>query len=195
MKYLLAFFLILFSGCSAKYKVVKEYNLPQDSENSKICIGLCQTKKIDCQTKCKSEFDICKIEANKVAQKNYEDEVKLYTAKLESYVNDMSSINVNYIYDPFFYDPYYYNQSIFLSGYPYYYAPYPRAIFHQSAPMRAKPRKPSLEREQLKAQMKLCNIDCGCNNNYDDCFRGCGGVISHKKICIENCPNEDKKTK
>ncbi len=190
MRYLLIFLLIFFTACSAKYKVVKEYTPPQtEGEADKICISLCQTKQTACQTKCRSEFETCKIEADKIAEKNYEDAVKLYTTQLEAYVNNMSNINISYMYDPFFYDPYYNHESIFLSGYPYHYGPYPKTIFHQSAPMQRKPRKPSLEREKLKSQMKLCNIDCGCKNSYDGCFRGCGGIISHKKICIENCPD------
>ena len=189
MKYLSIFILLFFTACSAKYKIVKEYTPPQTNETDKICVSVCQTKRTACQSSCKAKFETCKIEADKVAQKNYEDEVKFYTAKLENYVNNMSSINMSYIYDPFFYDPFYYNHhSLLLSGYPYQYGIYPRTIFHQSTPIRPKPRKPSLEREQLKAQMKLCHIDCGCKNEYDGCFRGCGGIIFHKKICIENCP-------
>ncbi len=189
MRYLVTFVIIFFTACSAKYKVVKEYTPPQDSEANKICVSLCQTKETDCQSKCKREFNSCKIEANKVAQKNYEDELKLYTARLEAYVENMSNAQISYMYDPFFYDPYYYDNPLFFRGDPYRYGIYPRAMFYQSAPMLPKPKKPSLEKEQLKAQMKLCHIDCGCKKSYDSCFRGCGGIISHKKICIENCPD------
>ena len=191
MKHLtIIFILLFFTACTAKYKVVKEYIPPKESEESQICISLCQTKKTACQDKCKAEFEVCKIKADRVAQENYENEMKFYTAKLENYVNNMSNINISYMYDPFFYDPFYDHHSIFWGGYPYYYDPYyPRAMFYNYAPIRSKPKKPSLEREKLKAQMKLCNIDCGCRNEYDGCFRGCGGIISHKKICIENCPD------
>ena len=48
------------------------------------------------------------------------------------------------------------------------------------------PVRPSFE-QILVNQQSFCTTNCGCEQTYDNCFVGCGGVVIPHKICVENC--------
>ena len=191
MRYMILIFWIVFlSACSPKYKTVKEYMAPKvANENSSVCLGLCQNKKSSCKSKCKRAFDSCKIKAHKTADKRYKEKMDGYVKALEDYAQraQQNDFDLNFAY-------------IGPIGYPYYNrSPYYRDRFFMDSMfwyeprfnyLGAKPKKPSLEAETLKAESEICDLDCGCSDGFDECFIGCGGSILNKKVCIENCPDE-----
>ncbi len=192
MKYLLLVLsLLFFSACSPKYKIVKEYHPPQltDSSNTSVCLGLCETKRSACKQKCESTFNSCKVKAHRIALQRYNKKMQDYTKQLENYVD---AVDDNGFESRFIFMNYGY-------GYPYYYYPRPYGYanslfwydpmpYYGSYRSRPKPKKPSLEQENLKAEAEFCDLDCGCTHTFDTCYTGCGGTIVSKKLCIENCP-------
>jgi len=193
MKYILLIASILFlSACSPKYKVVKEYHPPKLSQDTQVsvCLGLCENKKTACASQCEATFSECKVNAHRVAKKRYAVKMQKYTAQLEAYVDEMNMNHFDIHFQPMGYYGYpfyslHYDRSL---GYGYanklfWYDPMP---YYSYAP---KPAKPSLAQEKLKAEAELCELDCGCTQSFDSCYRGCGGEVVSKKICIENCPN------
>ncbi len=193
MKYIiLVFSMLFFTACSPKYKVVKEYHPPKiaNSSESAICVGVCDSVRNACLTKCESAFSSCKVKAHRIANQRYAAKMQKYTTQLESYVNNI---------DDYRFDRGFMNFSYVGYGYPYYYNPryhgyanslfwYDPMPFYTDTYLPPKPKKPSLEQEKLKAEAEFCDLDCGCTQKFDNCYTGCGGQIVSKKICIENCP-------
>jgi hypothetical protein len=176
---------LFFLGCSPKYKVVNEYVSPK-TESGKVCLGECQKQYGNCKEICKANFDICKVKADETAKANYESKMQQYLVLQERYIDDMEmyqlEIDLMYGFNGFGY------------GYGYgYNGYYPHSIF-MMRPMPlfrpVRPRKPSLAQEIQLAEMKMCQIDCGCTKSYDNCFIGCGGEVKTSRHCIENCPSD-----
>ncbi len=185
MRYIIvSLIVLLFSACSPKYKVVKEYKIPEASTNS---IKSCQYKRDSCKTNCQAKFASCRLKADRVAKERYEQKMKIYVKELEDYAREVEmyelEMELNY-FEPFGY-PY-------CRAAPFYGGGFYRGVFWRDPRMYigAKPQKPSLEQERLKAQSEICQLDCGCERLYDDCFMSHGGKIINKKICIKNCPDD-----
>jgi len=179
-KILLIPILFLFVACVPRYKIVKEYYPPKESSS----LDSCKLKEQSCQDRCKANFDRCKIKADKEAEKLYKQKMKEYVNELEVYANLVDRYNFDREFD--YYDPFFYGSRYCMVD-PF----FRRPLWHE--PMfylPNRPVKPSLEQEKLKSESKMCQLDCGCHDLYDECFLSFGGVIKNKKICIKNCPNE-----
>jgi len=192
MKYIIVMFsMLLMTACSPKYKIVKEYHPPKiaNSSESAICLGVCESAKKACLSQCEASFSSCKVKAHRIAKQRYAAKMQKYTQALENYVNTIHDYRfergfINFSYAGYGY-PYYYNPRYY--GYAnslFWYDPMP---FYVDSYLPPKPKKPSLEREKLKAEAEFCDLDCGCAQKFDSCYIGCGGEVVHKKVCIENC--------
>ncbi len=183
MKYVILFFtLIFFSACTPKYKTTYSY-IPPATPNAQACVKECGEKLATCKALCKSNFEICAKKAEQIGKKNYEQKMQGYYRALEQYTRQMEMYQMQR--DLFWYDDfYYYDRGI---GF---YAPFGPRLLLGPSPAYTYPRpvKPNLQQEILQAQLKNCRIDCKCTDAYDNCFRGCGGKVVQKKVCIENCP-------
>ena len=185
MKYLLLFStLLIFSACTSKYKTLYTYSQPV-LQTQKDCIETCAQKRTICRSICKSNFDICRLKAVKIAKKQYQKKLQNYYKALETYANQAQMNNLeNELY---FYNDFYYPGR----GYGYWgpFGPYwawnPRPMYTIQKPV-----KPSLQQEIQRVELQECQIDCKCQTSYDKCFTSCGGKITSKKICIQNCPHE-----
>ena len=186
MKYLLLVLgIVFFTACTPKYKIIHTYSAPQ-SEGAKACVATCQEKLATCKALCKANFDVCKIKAEQIGKRRYNEKLKSYYQALENYANQVQQYNMDREF--YFYNDFYYY------GGPYgYRGPFgPYWTWGPPTPMYTlrKPVKPNLEQEIQLAQMQHCQIDCKCQNSYEQCFQSCGGKVISKKVCIENCPNE-----
>ncbi len=182
MKYLfLILSIVIFGGCSPKYKVIYNYTQPGD-QSGKECVKTCKEKLATCKAICKSNFDICKVKAHKIAKKIYEEKLQDYSNALERYANEVEMYNLeqnlyyfnNYNDRPFFY---------WRPAGPYWIWGPTGGIYSLQKPV-----KPSLAAEIQEAEMRYCPIDCKCQDSYNECFSECGGKVEVKRICIENCP-------
>lgn len=181
MRYLLLLLALMLTACSPKYRTTYHYVAPQNPQ-AQNCIHHCKEAFSTCQKICQSNFAICKQKADAVAQKRYTQKMQNYYKALEQYANDMRRYEMErdlFLYDDFYY-PYRYG----------FYRPFYRPVLWGPSPAYtlSKPVKPSLEREKLDAEMKMCRIDCGCTESFDKCYEGCGGKILKKEVCIGNCP-------
>jgi len=182
----LIFIVLIFvlSACSPKYKIIKEYHAPK---NAQACLNSCQFDLDQCKKNCQIKFNTCKKKADEVAQSRYRKKLDLYHRELESYANAVQRYNFDMQFEYALYnDPFYYGRSPFYHR-GFFYDPFWYSPRYYMPP---RPRKPSLEREKLKAEEQMCDLDCDCGKKYDLCFSGCGGEILNKKVCVENCPSE-----
>ena len=104
MRYLLLFCsFILFSACTPKYKTVYNYKAPV-SQTQKECVNTCAQKRATCQAICKSNFDLCKVKATRIAKKQYQEKLQAYYKALETYANQVQMNNLEsdlYFYNDF----------------------------------------------------------------------------------------------
>ncbi len=170
---------LFFIGCSPKYKVVSEYEVPK-SQSAKACLIECQKQYGSCKEICSANLEICKTKAYKVAKQNFDRLMQSYVLQLERYTREMQFYELER-------ELYYFN-GFYSRGYGY----YPRGMmwtfpFYMNRPMI--PLRPTLENEIRLAEKQMCSVDCGCTKAYDECYVGCGGIIKDKEVCVENCPD------
>ncbi len=180
---------LFFTACSPKYKVVKEYVPPIDISTNALTQAICAQKRDSCRSSCKEAFNRCKPKALKLAKKRYDEKMKLYVRELERYARVAE--DAEFKRDIFYVNGGFYDDNLCLvSPYAPYYGFRHRMFLYDSFPryIGRRPKKPSLEVERLKAESEICELDCGCEKLYDECFVAHGGVIKTKKVCIENCP-------
>jgi len=186
MRYLLSFMaVLLFLGCTPKYRVVNSY-IPPQNETAPTCLNTCQIKLDACKKSCKAKFDTCKVKAEVAAKENYKKKMVIYQAKLEQYARDMEMVELerSLYYDDFYYSGLgYYGGGFYRPHSLFWASPMPLFVPHR-------PIRPTIEKEIQNAQMQMCEIDCGCTQSYDNCFISCGGEIKSKKVCIKNCPSD-----
>ncbi len=183
MRYILLMLLLLFfTACTPKYKTLYSYKEPKTPQ-TQMCVKSCKEKLATCRALCKSNFEICTKEAEKIGKRNYEKKLQNYYKALEEYTRRVEMYNLER--ELFWYDDFYY----YRRGYGVY-SPFGARLILGPSPSYSipKPVKPTLQQEIMNAQLKHCRIDCKCLSAYDDCFKSCGGEVIEKKICIENCP-------
>ncbi len=183
MRYILLTAALLFlTACAPRYRTTYQYLEPKNPEAA-TCVHRCKEALSTCREVCRANFEICNKKAEKIGKANYDKKLQRYYRELEAYANRVQMYNLKR--DLFYYNDFYYG------GRYGFYGPFGGRLLWGPPPVVytiPKPVKPSLQQENLKAQMKHCRIDCGCLQSYDRCFEGCGGKIETKKICIQNCP-------
>ncbi|NPA51444.1 MAG: hypothetical protein GXO22_00940 [Aquificae bacterium] len=197
-KYLLLVFLsvYLISCSTAKYKIGKVY-----IGGDKQCIENCKKEKIECENRCKLEYEKCIDQAYNRAKQIYSLLEKRYKENLEIY----NTLYRDYLYhyDQWFsryrliYDTYlHYKTRCLRDRKDKYSCERYRQLSLELEHLRIlKPRPPDRPfppnfEKILEKEKKACQKDCTCTNDFDICFSNCGGKIDVKKICIKNCKKD-----
>lgn len=194
------FFLIsvalLCVGCGPRY-VVKNNYIPPTSGNAKECLSICEQSSQLCQKSCQSRYQICLDSAMIKAQEIEQRERKEYDIAYQRYQMDYM------IYQREFHrwKRDYNNYSRDLS---YFHnlcererdgnacrkrddlRRYLSRLSHERPEEPWIPARPTYE-QILVNQQSFCTTQCGCEQQYDTCFVGCGGQVIPYKMCVENC--------
>jgi hypothetical protein len=171
---------VLLAGCAGPRYATEVRYLPPATEAGQACLQGCHTDMRACQADCQSRRETCiagiepQVDAAfDQALRQYEAERKVYMRERQFYQLDRT-LSFGFYHHPFYYgypDPFWYTDRYFDDP------PVPPA-----APSRA------AIRERLVDEQ--CNIDCGCQAAFDQCYVGCGGQIERRVVCIENCDGE-----
>lgn len=171
-----------FWGCAApRYQTLYRYEPPTDAA-ARGCLEHCEQAQKACLEHCEEEYTACVHAIEPEAQARHADALMRYEGEWSQYRRDLDRYNLSISlgwghgtgwYGAGWHDPWWP-----YDGYrPYYYPPQP-------------PQPPSYADELRKLNAEKCNRDCGCQPNYDACFRGCGGSMVPEQRCITNCPAE-----
>ena len=171
---------VLLAGCAGPRYATEVRYIPPASEAGQACLKGCQIDMQACQADCQSRRQSCiaNIEprvdvAFEQALRQYEAERRVYMRERQFYRLDRT-LSFGFYHHPFYYgypDPFWYTDRYFDDP------PVPPA-----APSRAAIRERLVDEE--------CNIDCGCQPAFDQCYVGCGGQVERRVVCIENCDGE-----
>lgn len=166
MRYFVFFFLIIWlAGCSTKHKAHtsthkahKEYILPQKNNNT--CLNTCEANKKKCEAISKEEYENCLEEAKGEADLIYDEEKKQYD---KEYTNDGAKVIKKYKKSKLTFeledDDYDLNKP---------------NVSNEYEPKRD---------DVLYDKQKECLVEhfkYHCQQDYDSCFRKCGGKIIFK---------------
>lgn len=176
-------------GCAAGPRYATEVRyLPPSTEAGLACLQGCHIDMQACLADCESRRQACiagiepKVEvAFEQALRDYEAERRVYMRERQYYQLDRS-LRFGAFRDPFYY------------GYPgsHYYG-YPGPFWYTDyyfdhppippvAPDRATIRSHLIEVE--------CDLNCDCQDRFDQCYIGCGGQVERRVVCVENCNGE-----
>ncbi len=186
--------LIAFS-CSPRYEIIYIYHPPKDFQGKK-CLEKCKSNKLKCKRDCLNRKRKCYKDAIRLAQDLYKERVEIYEKEYKNYLSSYKhykdelkdweyrkrELEQSYYY----FDKLCKSDKRFCGDKDFYYKllidwktkrPYPPD----------KPKKPSLTEVINQQKNVLCNFSCGCEEDYNECFKECGGKIEIKKVCVENC--------
>ena len=171
---------VLLAGCAAPRFATEVRYLPPTTEAGRACLQGCKIEMQACQADCQSRRASCVagIEpqvdtAFEQALRRYEAERRVYMRERQFYRLDRT-LHFGFYSHPFYYgypDPFWYTDRYFDD------APVP-----PEAPSRAAIRERLIDEQ--------CNIECGCQATFDQCYVGCGGQVDRRVVCIENCDGE-----
>ncbi len=197
LRYLSVFFiLMIFMGCSPKYKVISEYK-PSTSSEFKVCLAECKLDKSLCQSRCTTQHKLCMSLAYNKAKKlydkkdlHYKEEYKKYILALEEFKNRQKI----FLYkEKQLNDDYNYFSKECKKKKDTYACRREDEIYKNllelktNAPKRPEEPKRVEFEEILKFFNSSCSNECSCDKDFDICYESCGGIIKRYKICIENC--------
>ncbi len=192
----LLLFVLFFLGCSPRYVIKNEYVSPKNI-NSKSCVDKCLIGKNKCQKNCEKNYNNCLSLAFDRAKRVENIEYRKYKNRYVKYINQLDKYNYNMMiwqnsYSQNSKDLHYFYKSCKKYADKYAcerYMEIKKTVddLLQNKPQKPiSPQKPSFNQILLN-QQNMCQRDCGCQSDYDNCFVNCGGKIILHKICVENC--------
>lgn len=199
---MLAITSLFITACAPVYDIKTVYTAPIATEG-KECIQRCYREKENCKVKCNDKHHACLKKTKVIATKKYhhsmikyEDLFSKFNVKTEVY---NKKINVwNKIANRLKRESSHYSKECkkgkekSLSCRKYEEKKSELREQEQLKPVKPKePNKPNLEQSILDAQSS-CSLHCACEEPYNSCYSVCGGKITYKKFCVENCKNDKK---
>jgi len=199
MKYpLIGLVALLLTACSPKY-VVKTVYIQPSTKQEKVCVQECNVKRQTCQIHCNQKRDNCLVEAEKKAKESFPSMLDEYDYIMHQYEREQNRYEVEIAS----WDRNHHHLEEKFQTYrrlcdnkkdrKSYECRRAREIDSELESIEAieptappHPHEPILAEEIKKAQSS-CSNNCGCQDDYDNCFVSCGGTLDYKKICVENC--------
>ncbi len=189
------FLTFLFIGCSPRYIIKNEYIATANT--SQACIDNCAFVRQGCQDRCQQNYQYCLNDAYNKARAVEAEEQRSYDIAYSRYRMDMMQYDMAFHRWQRDYDHYSRDLSYFQhkcesgkDGYACQRQDELRRILGHIRRERPSepwvPVRPTFE-QILVNQQSFCTTNCGCEQGYDNCFAGCGGVVIPHKICVENC--------
>lgn len=171
---------VALSGCAGPRYATEVRYLPPTSQVGLSCLQGCQTDMQACQSDCQSRRQSCIAGIGPQVDAAFDQALRQYDAERRVYMRERQYYQLDRAMQFGLYrDPFYY-------GYPASFWFTDR--FHDDPPI--PPEAPSREAIRAAVIDQECNIDCGCQAAFDQCYVGCGGQVERRVVCVENCDGE-----
>ncbi len=190
--------LVLFlSSCGPVYTIGHDLT-PPTTTSGLACVSGCQSKLQHCNVGCARQFKQCGYESELKAKRLLPSLLREYPQQLEIWLNQRDAYRRELDFYEFRADLAETHRELYFSSCKkagtnisaceknysgHIYSSLNRPYFNKARPI-----KPTVEREAAKIKKATCSNNCACDSNYRACFSSCGGVVKSKKICIRNCP-------
>lgn len=168
------------AGCASPQYATEVRYLPPATEAGQSCLRGCQTDMQACQADCQSRRQSCIAGIQPQVDAAFDQALRQYEAERRVYMRERQYYQLDRAMQFGLYrDPFYY-------GYPASFWFTDR--FYDDPPI--PPEAPSREAIRAAVIDQECNIDCGCQAAFDQCYVGCGGQVERRVVCVENCDGE-----
>lgn len=165
------------SGCAApgpRYQTAYRYEPPVEAAG-RACLEKSEHQMAQCQQRCAADYQACLKRIEPQAEVRYAEALKRYRTEMDLYRRELARYQL-YL-------------SMSWGRYPWYgsgfYYPWPDPFYF---PPPVPPAKPSQDQEFSRLRQERCEVNCGCQANYDAGFLTCGGKLFPEVKCIANCP-------
>jgi len=157
---------VLVACATPRYETVRIYQPPVGAA-AKACIQGCERVLTGCQSDCKAAWQSCTARVEPQVDKHFAQALKSYAAQLRRYRSELDLYEMD-IWGGWG-QPY--------GPYGMWYSPWPYRPYH-FYPGPVPPGEPPT-RDSVQAQLyqSQCKDDCGCLDQYDACYKGCGGSL------------------
>ncbi|ANJ67959.1 hypothetical protein A9404_11750 [Halothiobacillus diazotrophicus] len=181
--------LVTLGGCASvpQYATQTTYRPPATAAGQ-ACIATCHTKLQQCQTQCAAEREACISNIEPIAKQAFEDDLKRYEAARKQYESDRQIYELNQAFRSGWSYPVFVPRYGWVMG-PGWYGP---GWFGPNDDPPTPPPAPSLKAERDRLIKERCDSKpCPCQNNFEQCYIGCGGQVEKSVVCIANCGDKD----
>lgn len=189
------FVLLVLATCvqaKPEYRTDITYRSP-DGVEGQACVGNCKTTSASCSTQCAAEFESCSVNVERDTDQIYARRFRAYEieasehrrksdaclARAQALAKTSSEVCMvdsgRFSREGCFRNAEREHQNNI------------KKCMDQDAPNR--PFRSDIRATQLRAYG--CRTDCGCDRNYDACFRNCGGDILRQTVCVKDCDAAD----
>jgi len=176
------------AGCASPQYVTHTSYIPPADSGGLACVESCHSRLQTCQADCKARRDACVSRIEPKVMATFQDELRRYEIQRRQYEADRRAWELDRQFDwtvgygwgwPY-HHPYY--SSFWLTDRPYYWRDLPKP-----------PPAPSLKATRARVIHQECDVACGCQQQFDQCYVGCGGTVKRTTVCVKNCgPNDIK---
>jgi hypothetical protein len=185
--------LVALAGCATpQYATQTTFRAPLSVQGQSCVANQCQKNLNQCQTTCTATRESCIAHIEPAVQQAYHEAQIGYDAAVRQYQTDRQFYDLNRAMRLSMLQP------IFVPGRGWVYAPgywgygggfgYP----YDSPPEPPTPPSMSAIRQHLISE-RCDNAPCPCQQNYEQCYLGCGGGVQKSVVCIANCRDSDPK--
>jgi len=193
-KLTLLFTIFLLWGCSPKYKIVYDFTPPSDY-NSKQCIKKCYNDQKSCRSLCDTKKEKCYQNAVIEAKKEYQEELRIYHQKYRTYKLKLQEYLAQKKKKEDLQERIFYYSDVCETKKDRYacekkneYKYQLNRLSYLSKPI--EPKEPRYNVIIADKKSALCSSVCDCDKIFRTCYISCGGIVTSKKICIANCPDD-----
>ncbi len=190
---LIATAMLTLTGCGPVYKVVHDYEPPQTPQGMQ-CVRDCEQDRQNCRYDCERSYNYCMEDARGQAEQSYADAKDRYIEELQRYNDDLEDMYREQRHAP--------GKIRDLREERAFYAEKCRAGKDKACDKKkyidrqidelanpthpTEPSEPSYEDELARYQGQ-CSNECGCDDHFNNCYAGCGGRVTSRKVCVDNC--------
>lgn len=175
-------------GCATpRYQTVLRYEPPADVAGQ-VCLKGCEQVQTRCSTDCQANWQACTARVEPQVEARYAQALDQYAQDLRHYQRQLD----RYEWDLWLSWGHGQNGGMWNSPWHslWLYPPWPVYAFNPDPP----DPQPTRENAREALYREKCQVDCGCQTSYDDCFLGCGGRKIPETRCLANCPAEKTAT-
>ena len=174
------------AGCATPQYATQTTFIPPQTSAGLACISHCQTELQQCQNTCAAARQSCIANIEPAAQEAFATALKTYEAERKKYEIDRQFYELNRTMRMG------YSYPVFVPGYGWVMRPGFYQDFYDDPP--TPPVAPSLAEERKRLIQEQCDsAPCPCEQNFEQCYVGCGGGVKKTVVCIANCKDSDPK--
>ncbi|MHB8919811.1 MAG: hypothetical protein ACYC3A_00285 [Halothiobacillus sp.] len=184
--------LVALTGCATPRYATQTTFVPPPTEVGRSCVARCHTQLNQCQNQCATARQSCINGIEPIAQQAFQAGLRDYEVARRQYESDRQFYELNRSLRMGFGSP------VFVPGYGWVMRPgfygggfgYPYTDDYAPEP----PIAPSLNRVREQLIHERCDsLPCPCEQNFEQCYVGCGGGVQKSVVCIAHCSDKDLK--